>query len=185
MSDQNLLVYILIGTKSKPLASYSPYTGDFITYCETVLGDISHNSSRYVNNNDYSLFFINKKDITYLILTLHGCPQIKAMKFLERLQKEFEKDLIGKNLKKVSKYGLNNEFRDRLRNEYDMFYQNEETEHKVILNIEDEILNNYQYLKEREDKLSLMEQKAEELVTASHSFYKASKKVRRTAYLKK
>ena len=34
----------------------------------------------------------------------------KAEKFLERLQKEFEKDLIGKQLEIESKYGFKNQF---------------------------------------------------------------------------
>ena len=40
-------------------------------------------------------------------MTFSECPKIKAEKFLERLQKEFEKDLIGKQLEIESKYGLN------------------------------------------------------------------------------
>ena len=64
-----------------------------------------------------------------------------------------------------------------------MFDQNEETRSEEILKIRDEILNNLKYLNERNDKLSALLKRSEDIIPPS--IYRQGKKVRRTIYLKK
>ena len=67
--DDLPIIYILIGTGSKPLAGYSHFSGDFINACEQELKNVKPKQFILKINRDYKIFYLNKDNITYMTLT--------------------------------------------------------------------------------------------------------------------
>ena len=192
MTDTQNIIYILIGTGSKPLASYSPYTGEFIQNCEKHLADAKPNQSAALNCHDYLIFYLNEENITYLLMTGTTFPKTKAVACLESLKKELRNDLVGINFDRVSPYGLSENLKEKLEKKFDYFSQNidisSEPLQKLkqgILEMNDAVNNARQDLIDRSEKMGQLQDKSEELKEASSSFRQGAIKVRKATSRRK
>ena len=186
MSEDKIIIYILIGTGNKPLASYSQYTGEFIQNCEQHLAEVKPNSSAAINCNDYFIFYINENRITYLLMTGTTFPKATAVGCLDSLKKEFANDLIGQNFNNVRPYGLSEQYKDKLQMKFDYFNEHTEVTSESLQNLKNEIMKMSDEvhkacndLRERGEKVGQLNAKSEELKDASSSFKQGAIRVRK------
>ena len=96
------IVYMLIGSGSKPLAGYCEYKGDYIKLCESQLVHCKKNKISSIFTDSYKMFYMNTDNITYLIMTTADYPTDTAESCLQSLKKEFSHDLTGKNFSSLA-----------------------------------------------------------------------------------
>jgi hypothetical protein len=124
MSEKSNLMLIMIGSNKKPLAIYTPFTGEFVNTCETTLTQIIPNSSASINCGDNLIYYINENNITYLIMTNNKYPRETAIGCMESIKNEFKDILAEKNLSNINEYELTSEFSEKLKMKYELFDQN-------------------------------------------------------------
>ena len=124
MSDEKKLLYILIGSGPKPLASYSIFTGDFIQTCESYLKQVTPKASASVNCGDFYIYYMNQDNITYLIMTGTTFPKATAIGCLDSLKKELSNSLVGRNFDNILEYGLSEELKQKLQMKFEFFNEN-------------------------------------------------------------
>lgn len=186
------IIYILIGTGNKPLASYSQYKGEFIQTCEKHLTEVQPNKSAGLNYNDYFIYYLNEDNITYLIMTSTIYPKNTAVACLESLRKEFRNDLVGIDFSSVQPYGLSNQLQDKLKMKYDYFTENTNITSESLENLKLEIKNmNKEVDKAREElikrgeKTGQLVEKSYELKDASNSYRQGAIKLRKATSKRK
>lgn len=192
MSDKKNLIYILIGTGRKPLASYTKYTGEFIQACEAFLQKVQPDSSSAINCGTYFLYYLNQDNITYLLMTGTTYPKATAIGCIESLRKEFANILVGINFESVTDYGLTEQLKGKLQMKFDYFNENTEVTSESLENLKnelnrmkDEVFKANQELMVRNEKLEEMENKAQELESSSRAFKHGAIKVRKAESRKK
>lgn len=124
MSEKSNLMLIMIGSNKKPLAIYTPFTGEFVNTCEMTLTQIIPNSSATINCGDNLIYYMNENNITYLIMTNSKYPRETAIGCMESIKNEFKNILAEKNLSNISEYELTSEFHEKLKMKYEFFDQN-------------------------------------------------------------
>ena len=186
------IIYILIAKNDKPLAEYSYYTGTFNQICLNYLKKIEPNSSKALKIDDLMLFYINEQSFTYMLMSGKLYPKEGALGCLQSIKREFTSAYEGRDLDGELNYGLNDEFREKLKLKFEYF-----NEHKDISDdkleqlkddlalMKDEILNASGLLDERGDKIKVLDDKADILSRDSNAYYKQSKKVRHSEQCKK
>ena len=186
MSDEKKLLYILIGSGPKPLASYSVFTGDFIQTCESYLKQVTPKASASVNCGNFYIFYMNQDNITYLIMTGTTFPKATAIGCLDSLKKELSNSLVGRNFDNILEYGLSEELKPKLQMKFEFFNENTDVSSEALQNIKNEMLKMKEEvfkaseeLNIREGKLSEMENKAVQLNVASNSYKQGAIKVRK------
>ena len=122
MEDVNIL-YILIGSGSKPLAGYSPYQGEFIQICEKQLSQCKPGSAS-LSHSDFKIYYSNEDNITYMIMTNTKYSMPTAVACLESMKKEYGSILEGRNFSILNNYGLNSELQPKLKMTYEYYVTN-------------------------------------------------------------
>ena len=122
MSDINIF-HILIGSGTKPLAEYSPFQTELIKECEKQLSHCTQGSSA-ITKTDYKIYYLNENNITYMIMTNTNYPMPAAVACLESMKKEYGNILNGRNFSKLNNYGLNSEFKEKLKMKYEYYNEN-------------------------------------------------------------
>ena len=192
MSEGNI-IYALVARGVVPLSGYSNYTGTFDQMCINYLKNIGPDSSAAVKlDNGYVIFYINEKNITYLIMAEGSYPKEAAVGCLESIKKEFQSAYEGKNIDMVESFGLNSEFQTKLRMKFDYFNSNKDISNEALGRLKDEmnrmkddVVQASGLLNERSDKVKVLDDKADVLSRDSNTFYKTSRKVRRAELMKK
>ena len=186
------IIYILISQNDKPLAEYSYYTGTFNQVCLNYLKKIESNSSKALKIDDFMLFYINEQSITYMLMSGKLYPKEGALGCLQSIKREFTSVYEGRDFDGELNYGLNDEFREKLKLKFEYF-----NEHKDISDdkleqlkddlalMKDEILNASGLLDERGDKIKVLDDKADILSRDSNAYYNQSKRVRHSEQYKK
>ena len=87
--DDLPIIYILIGTGSKPLAGYSHFSADFINACKQELKNVKLKQFILKINRDYKIFYLNKNNITYMTLTSKTYPLPAGACLVESMEREF------------------------------------------------------------------------------------------------
>ena len=192
MTDSSIIIFILIGTERKPLASYSQFTGEFISSCEKHLAEVKANNSAALNCQDYLIFYLNQDNITYLLMTGTTFPKNTAIACLESLEKALGNKLFGIDLNSVSPYGLSDQLNEILKNKYDYFNKNQGVTNETLQNLKEKMLNfneevnkANQALIERGEKMGELQCKSNELKEASSSFRQGAIKVRKATSKRK
>ena len=193
MADTNdKIIYMLIAKNDKPLAEYSYYTGTFIQVCLNYLKKIEPNSSKALKIDDFVLFYMNEKNITYMLMSGKLYPKEGALGCLQSLKREFISAYEGRDFDGELNYGLNDEFREKLKLKFEYFNEHKEvTDDKLdqlkddLSLMKDEILNVSGLLDERGDKIKVLDDKADILSRDSNAYYKQSKRVRYSEQCKK
>ena len=192
MSDGNI-IYALVAKGVKPLSGYSNFTGTFDQICLNYLKNIGPDTSAAVKlDNGYIIFYINEGNITYLIMTGSSYPKEAALGCLESIKKEFQSVYGDKNLDMVQNFGLNDEFKTKLRMKFDYFNSNKDVSNEALGRLKDEmnkmkdeVVEASGLLNERSDKIKVLDDKADTLSRDSNTFYRQSKRVRRVELMKK
>ena len=165
MSDiDDKIIYMLIAKNEKPLVEYSYFTGTFNQVCLNYLKKIEPNSSKALKIDDFMLFYINEQYITYMLMSGKFYPKEGALGCLQSIKREFVSTYEGRDFDGELNYGLNDEFREKLKLKFEYFNQHKEvTDDKLeqlrddLALMKDEILNASGLLDERGDKIKVLE----------------------------
>ncbi len=195
MSDSEAtgnIVYALVGIGDKPLAGYSEFKGPFVKLCQNYLHNVEPNSSGGYKIEDYFIYYLSDDRISFLILTDKTYPRYTAIACLESIKKEFDSSIENKDLHSMGMFGLDEEFKPKLKMKYEYFNENKEVLSEAtyklkeeIFRMKDEVLNASDLLNERGDRLKVANEKAENLKDTSQRYKKAATKVRKTTSKKK
>ena len=186
------IIYMLIAKNEKPLAEYSYFTGTFNQVCLNYLKNIEPNSSKALKIDDFMLFYINENYITYMLMSGKFYPKEGALGCLQSIKREFVSSYEGRDFDGELNYGLNEEFREKLKLKFEYFNEHKEvTDDKLeqlrddLALMKDEILNASGLLDDRGDKIKVLDDKADILSRDSNAYYRQSKRVRRAEQCKK
>lgn len=189
--EKGKIIYSLIAKGMVVLADYSSFTGTFDQTCKNYLKNVKPNSSAAVKSDDYTIYYINSNNLTYLIFTNNIYPKVAAISCLESLKKEIENSSIDFNQVSGDKC-LENELRPKIQLKFDYFNEHQESSGEAIDALRDqiqsmheEILESSGLLNQRGDKMNSLDEKSEHLLKESNSYYKNSTKVRRAEFMKK
>ena len=194
MSDsKGTIIYALVAKGVKPLSDYSNFTGTFDQVCINYLKNIGPDTSAAVKlDSDYIIYYINEHNITYLIMTDNIYPKEAALGCLESIKKEFQSIYSNRSFDDEERFGLNDEFKVKLRMKFDYFNANTDVSNESLgqlkdemCKMKDEVLNASGLLNNRGEKLQVLNQKADALSSSSNNYYKSSKKVKRAELIKR
>ena len=190
---ENKIINILIAKDTKPLTGYSEHTGDFIQTCENMLSKVKKESSAAINlGSGYSIFYINENEITYLVMANSLFPKATAIGCIESIKKEFQSTFIGRDFQSEQEYGLDEDFKEKLKMKYEFFNENTEVSSEAVGNLKvemmkmkDEVIEASGLLNQRAGTMDSMAMKAESLASSSENMRKAAKHVKRFERRKK
>ena len=189
---EDKIIYSLIAKKDKPLVDYSNYTGTFNQGCLNYLKQLEPHTSKAIKVDDFYIFYINENDLTFMIMTGKLYPKEAAIGCLESIKREFNQTFQGRDFNGEVNFGLNDEFREKLKLKFEYFNENKDiTDDKIgqlkeQLNLmKEEILNASGLLDERGDRIKILDDKAEVLSRDSNTYYRQSKRVKNTERCKK
>ena len=193
MSDKTKIINILIAKNSTPLAGYSEHTGDFIQQCETILESVEENKSATINlKNGYTVYYINENEITFLLMADSAFPTETVIACLESIKNEFQSTYPGRDFDSEREYGLNDEFKNKLKMKYELFNANAGATSEVMVQLNNEmndmknqIIEAQSSLLERGDHINSTSQKASELLVESQSHKSGAIKLRKGETKKK
>ena len=188
----NSIIYSLVGFGEKPLAQYSEFKGTFQKTCQNYLHSIESNSSGGIKLDDYFIFYINENGITYLIMTDIKYSKGSALACLESIKKEFLSSFADKNFEENEEFGLDKEFKPKLKMKYEYYNENKEAINEStqklmdeIFKMKDDMLNASELLNDRGDKMNNVNDKAKDLAENSYKYKKAATKDRKETSKKK
>ena len=187
------IIYALVAKGVKPLSGYSNFTGTFDQVCINYLKSIGPDTSAAVKlESEYIIYYINESNITYLIMTDNLYPKEAALGCLESIKKEFQSLYQNRNFDDEENFGLNDEFKVKLRMKFDYFNANTDVSNEALgqlkdemCKMKDEVLNASGLLNNRGEKLKVLDEKADALSSSSNSYYKNAKRVKRAELMKK
>ena len=187
MSSNSSIIYALVGYGGKPLASYSEFKGTFQKTCQNYLHSIESNSSGGYRVDDYFIFYINENGISYLIMTDYKYSKGAALSCLESIKKEFLSSFADVDLDTVEEFGLEKEFKPKLKMKYEYYNENKEVINEStqklldeIFKMKEDVINASDLLNEREDKLNTVNNKAENLAENSYKYKASATKVKKS-----
>ena len=191
--NKGRIIYALVAKGVKPLAGYSNFTGTFDQACINYLKNIGPDTSAAVKlDSDYIIYYINENNITYLIMTESIYPKEAALGCLESIKKEFQSMYQNRSFDSEENFGLNDEFKVKLRMKFDYFNANTDISNEALgqlkdemCKMKDEVLNASGLLNNRGEKLQVLDEKADALSSASNNYYKSSKRVKRAECMKR
>ena len=180
--SENKIINILIAKGKKPLAGYSEHTGDFVQTCENMLSKVKKESSAAINlGNGYSVFYINENEITFLLMANSLFPKATAIGCIESIKKEFQSTFIGRDFESEQEYGLDEDFKEKLKMKYEFFNENTEVSSEAVANLKvemmrmkDEVIEASGLLNQRGGTMDTMAIKAESLAQSSESMKKGA-----------
>jgi len=191
--SENKMIYILIAKDKTPLCGYSEHTGDFIQTCENMLGKVKKDSSASINlGTGFTIFYINENDITYLIMANSLFPKSTIIGCIESIKKEFQSAFIGRDFDGELEYGLDDDFKEKLKMKYEYYNENTEVSSETIeslktemMKMKEEVLEASGLLNQRNEELNRMTVKAQSLALDSESHKKTATQVKKTENKKK
>ena len=177
MDDYAEIMYLLIGRGPQPLAGYYLYKGVWVGMCEKELINCRNNPSGCIKKGYYKLFYLCENDFTYMIMTTSEYPKEAAFHCLESMKNDFYKKLRKKNYSHIEDYGLNKEFKDKLKAKYDYYSDNPEegdeklkAQKKEQMKLQEETKKLSRALNKRKEKLSSLENRSSKLSADSYNF---------------
>lgn len=184
MSEKKNLLYILIGSGTKPLASYSIFTGNFIKNCEDILPQIFPNTSAIINSGDYLILYLNENNISYLIMTISSYPKDTAKRCIYSIKNELESILKGRNFDNEIEYGLSEELNEKLKMKFEYYNENTDivnediSKFKSLEIIKDEVNEESNQINNREEKLKISEDKTNSILNKNSTYKQGAIKVK-------
>ena len=187
------IIYILIAKNKKVLCDYSENKGDFIYECQNRLNKIKKNNLVSINmSNGYIIYYLNENDITYEAFVTDKFPKATIVGCLESIKSEFQNAYMGRDFEGEEEYGLNEEFREKLKMKMDYYNEHQEVSSETIQNIKEEmekmkteIIEADKLLNIRGEKMNNLNKKAQDLADDSKKMVKLSKTVKKGECMKK
>lgn len=191
--SENKIINILIAKDKMPLAGYSELTGDFVQICENMLSNVKKDSSAAINlGTGFTIFYINENEITFMIMAGSLYPKSTAIGCIESIKKEFQSTYIGRDFDNELEYGLNEDFKEKLKMKYQFFNENTDVSSETVQNLKsemmrmkDEVLQASGLLNQREEEINNMTEKAESLAMSSNEYKKGATVVKKKEKSKK
>lgn len=191
--SENKIINILVAKDKMPLAGYSELTGDFVQICENMLSNVKKDSSAAINlGTGFTIFYINENDITFMIMTGSLYPKSTAIGCIESIKKEFQSTYIGRDFDNELEYGLNEDFKEKLKMKYQFFNENTDVSSETVQNLKsemmrmkDEVLQASGLLNQRQEEINNMTEKAESLAISSDEHKKGATFVKKKEKSKK
>ena len=191
--SENKIINILVAKDKMPLAGYSELTGDFVQICENMLSNVKKDSSAAINlGTGFTIFYINENDITFMIMTGSLYPKSTAIGCIESIKKEFQSTYIGRDFDNELEYGLNEDFKEKLKMKYQFFNENTDVSSETVQNLKsemmrmkDEVLQASGLLNQRQEEINNMTEKAESLAINSDEHKKGATYVKKKEKSKK
>ena len=190
--SNNSIIYALVGYGDKPLSQYSEFKGTFQKTCQNYLHSVENNSSGGYKLDDYFIFYLNENGVTYLIMTDMKYSKGSALACLESIKKEFLATFPDTDFESVEEFGLDKDFRPKLKLKYEYYNENKEVINEStqklmdeIFKMKDDVLNASDLLNERHDKLNNVNDKAGSLRETSYKYKAGATKVKRATNRKK
>ena len=191
MTDERI-IYSLIAKKDKPLVDYSNFSGTFNQVCLNYIKKIEPNTSKAIKIDDFCIFYTNEDNLTFMIMTGKSYPKEAAIGCLQSIKREFNQIYEGRDFDGELNFGLNDEFREKLKLKFEYFNENKDVTDDKIGNLKDQlnlmkedILNASGLLDDRGDKIKVLDDKADILSRDSNTYYRQSKRVRQAEQCKK
>ena len=192
MNDAKNLILIMVGSGKKPLAIYSPFTGEFVHTCELTLSQVLPNTSAAINCGEFIIYYMNEDNISYLIMTSPNYPKSTAIGCIESVKKELKDILLEKDFDKINEYGLTVELEEKLKMKYEYFNTNTQVTSESLENLKnemnkmkEEVFKANDQLMIRSEKVQEMENKANEMATESEHYKQGAIKVNKSSSKKK
>ena len=193
--NDNTIIYGCVAHERKILTSYSSYKGNFEQICISLLGHVEENTRATFEYGDYLYFYWNINKLTYLIMTYKTFPKEVGSSFLESIKREFETVFPRLDLSKQDSFGLNDNFKDRLKSKMESFSSSGTTQIQEIghldqlkeglIDMKNKVIEASDLLDARGEKLQLIVQKSEQLSENSVGFYRGSQKVRKKVMMQR
>ena len=190
--NKGKIIYSLVAKGVKPLAGYSNYTGTFDQACINYLKQIGPISNGVAKLDDYLIIFINEGGITYLLMTDSAFPKETGLACLQSIEKEFETTYPGRDFEGELNFGLNDEFREKLKMKFDYFNKNQDVKSESAAILREKLVQFHSsvveasgLLDERGEKIKVLDEKADSLSRDSSTFYNQSKRVKRAEMMRK
>ena len=186
------IIYSLIAKYDKPLAEYSNFTGTFSQACLNYLKKVENNTSKAIQVDDFIIFYINENGLTFMIMTGKKYPKQAALGCLESIKREFYSTYEGRDFDGELRFGLNEEFKKKLKLKFEYFNENKEVSDdkleklkKEMASMKDEIFEASGLLNDRGEKIKVLDEKADMLSRDSNTYYLQSKRVKRAEFMRK
>jgi hypothetical protein len=182
------IIYAVIAKGEKPLVEYSNYTGSFRQQCIEQLSKIERNSSKAIQIDDTIIFYLNDAhtNLTFLAMAGKKYPKATAVGFLNDVQKTFTNQFNDRDFDVEEKFGLNNQFKDTLREKIKYYNENKEVTSANIKelsnkmnDLKNEVITTAGLVDERGDKIKNLDEKSEGLLENSNNYYRESVKARK------
>ena len=178
-NSKKIIIHILIGVKSKPLAEYYLNDSKYSKACENQLNNCQNNLPEFIIIDDYKIYYINSDDIIYMIIVSQSFSSLAVISCLEKMKKEFGEKLHGRNFSAINNYGLNSELKEKLKNILEFYNEHPETkdiDEEVIPKYKNEIFKAAKELDERQIRLNEIMEKMKKSEEDSLPKQKSSKK---------
>ena len=192
VETEDRIIYSLIAKYDKPLVEYSNFTGTFNEACLNMLKKIENNTSKAIQVGDYIIFYMNEEGLTFMIMTGKRYPKQAAIGCLESIKREFYSTYQGRDFDGELRYGLNDEFKKKLKMKFEYFNENKDVSDDKLEKLKnemgkmkDEILEASGLLSERGEKIQVLDEKADILSRDSNTYYIQSKRVKKAELMKK
>ena len=181
------IIYSLIAKYDKPLAEYSNFTGTFSQACLNYLKKVEA-----IQVDDFIIFYINENGLTFMIMTGKKYPKQAALGCLESIKREFYSTYEGRDFDGELRFGLNEEFKKKLKLKFEYFNENKEVSDdkleklkKEMASMKDEIFEASGLLNDRGEKIKVLDEKADMLSRDSNTYYLQSKRVKKAEFMRK
>ncbi len=186
------IIYSLIAKYDKPLVEYSNFTGTFSQACLNYLKKVENNASKAIQVDDFIIFYINENGLTFMIMTGKKYPKQAALGCLESIKREFYSTYEGRDFDGELRFGLNEEFKKKLKLKFEYFNENKEVSDdkleklkKEMASMKDEIFEASGLLNDRGEKIKVLDEKADMLSRDSNTYYLQSKRVKKAEFMRK
>ena len=192
VETEDRIIYSLIAKYDKPLVEYSNFTGTFNEACLNMLKKIENNTSKAIQVGDYIIFYMNEEGLTFMIMTGKKYPKQAALGCLESIKREFYSTYEGRDFDGELRFGLNEEFKKKLKLKFEYFNENKEVSDdkleklkKEMASMKDEIFEASGLLNDRGEKIKVLDEKADMLSRDSNTYYLQSKRVKKAEFMRK
>ena len=185
MEHEERILASIIANNDLILVGYNLSTDSTMQFLEDSIKTINKNTSSLIPSKDCNFAYLNENNITYALLTTKGFNKGAVVGFIESIKKAFDSYFPQKDFQSVAKYGLNQQFKEKLFEKMNLFNSNPDCtseeiiqEREILRKQNDEILmnsNNYNCNK----NYSEYEGKAEVLSEQKDQYKPSSIKVKK------
>ena len=179
--DQKILASI-IAKNEKILVGYNLYNSDIIMkFLEDSIKTIKKGTSSLIPSESYNFAYLNENSITYGLLTTKGFNKAAVVGFIESIKKAFDSNFPQKDFNNVAKYGLNEQFREKLVEKMDLFNSNPDCSSEEIIKEREKLNKQKDEILMNSDNYNRYEEYTDKVVSLhkDSDFYEKAKKVKR------